>query len=310
MNNESTKTTIVVSAFPACGKSWMYGNSKKAILDSDSSNFSWVTNDAGEKVRNPEFPKNYIEHIKANIGKADIIFVSSHLQVRQALKDEGIKFVTVYPKRNLKEEWIGRCYCRGNDAAFLSFLNGSWESFMDSVLDEPFGDCIYRLDSCQHISDIIDDIEEDWLMRVASQNKNNDDAKAFELTETEIDALVSALTDSEKGSVEAYSIFKRTSRRLGERIYLNARKVLGPAASFYRKENCDFIVRDYDGTLIVWNGGHWDSINKFSQPYKDVFAKVAERVSTKLGKKLPADEFRVGFHIESKMLEVYVSIEF
>lgn len=57
-------------------------------LDSDSSNFSWVKDENGNntKERNPEFPKNYIEHIKSNIGKVDVIFVSSHKVVREALE--------------------------------------------------------------------------------------------------------------------------------------------------------------------------------------------------------------------------------
>lgn len=64
------------------------------------------------KVRNPEFPNNYIQHIKDNIGKVDIICVSSHLKVRQALTDAGIKFITVYPKEDMLDEWIGRMYRR------------------------------------------------------------------------------------------------------------------------------------------------------------------------------------------------------
>ena len=36
-----------------------------------------------EKHRNPEFPDNYIQPIKENIGKVDYIFVSSHKEVRR-----------------------------------------------------------------------------------------------------------------------------------------------------------------------------------------------------------------------------------
>lgn len=131
---ECEKTTMVVSAFPACGKSWIYSSpTKRVILDSDSSEFSWIKNDKGEKVRNPEFPANYIKHIKDNIGSADIIFVSSHLAVRQAMTDAGINYVTVYPEADMKEEWIGRCFCRGNDMAFINFINSSWDTFMKDI---------------------------------------------------------------------------------------------------------------------------------------------------------------------------------
>lgn len=63
------KNTIVISAFPACGKSYKvknYNGKPYTMLDSDSSNFSWIKDELGNntKVRNPDFPSNYIQHIK------------------------------------------------------------------------------------------------------------------------------------------------------------------------------------------------------------------------------------------------------
>ena len=41
-----SKGTIIISAFPACGKTWCVNNlhDKFDMSDSDSSNFSWVYN--------------------------------------------------------------------------------------------------------------------------------------------------------------------------------------------------------------------------------------------------------------------------
>lgn len=129
------------------------------ILDSDSSMFSWRVNDVNQKVRNENFPENYIKHIQENIGKADIILVSSHLQVREAMAKAGIEYVTVYPENSLKEEWLGRCFLRGNDTTFLNFLSGNWDSFMKSICNEPYGKCLYRLSHGQYLSDIIQKIK-------------------------------------------------------------------------------------------------------------------------------------------------------
>ena len=99
------KNTKIIAAYPACGKSYFTENVKDyfegenpIVLDSDSSLFSWIYEN-GEKTdkRNPDFPKNYINHIKENIGKADIIFVSSHSVVRKSLGDNKIKFTLVVP---------------------------------------------------------------------------------------------------------------------------------------------------------------------------------------------------------------------
>jgi hypothetical protein len=112
--------TRVYSIFPACGKTWLFEHQEDyglKILDSDSSDFSWMRlyDPLGRpttKLLNPDFPNNYIEHIKENIGKYDFIFVSSHASVREALDNEGIDFTIVYPMPMCKAEWIGRCFIR------------------------------------------------------------------------------------------------------------------------------------------------------------------------------------------------------
>ena len=125
--------TKIFSVFPACGKTWLYNHQEDfdlKFLDSDSSEFSWlieevedpyyVTIGEGEikpivhkkKIRNPDFPNNYIKYIKENIGKYDCIFVSSHASVREALDKEGIDFTIVYPMHCCKAEWVGRCFIR------------------------------------------------------------------------------------------------------------------------------------------------------------------------------------------------------
>ena len=137
------KNTFVISAFPGCGKSYCYNNyqDKLSMLDSDSSEFSWIKDEGGEntKERNPEFPNNYMKHIKDNIGKVDIIFVSSHDIVRKALKGEGIKTVIVYPNKSAKEEWIRRFKQRGNNEVFINFISSNWDNFIDEIENEDYG---------------------------------------------------------------------------------------------------------------------------------------------------------------------------
>ena len=121
----------IISAFPACGKTTYYkkwsqyslenvwrirNNGEQAynnlglpcgqkILDSDSSEFSWVKDEYGNNtsVRNPKFPQNYIDHIKEKMLTEDIIFVSSHEVVRDALKQNGIPYHIFYPKKEQKD---------------------------------------------------------------------------------------------------------------------------------------------------------------------------------------------------------------
>lgn len=145
------KKTIVISAFPASGKTYACDLLTKEgykVLDSDSSKFSWLpykdpqvylrkNGDVdivkGYTPRNPEFPQNYINHIKENIGKVDYIFVSSHKEVRDALIENNIPFKLVYPYRPLKAEWIGRCYLRDGNTDLCDKLVKNWDKWIDEI---------------------------------------------------------------------------------------------------------------------------------------------------------------------------------
>lgn len=126
--------TKIYSVFPACGKTWLYEHQEDynlKILDSDSSQFNWIHVN-GLKERNPDFPANYIKHIKENIGKYDCIFVSSHASVREALDEEGIDFTIVYPEYSCKAEWVGRCFIReknGESGCGAEAMYNNWEQW-------------------------------------------------------------------------------------------------------------------------------------------------------------------------------------
>lgn len=133
--------TKIYSVFPACGKTWLYEHQEDydlKILDSDSSQFSWeeyplIGENRTIKFRNPDFPNNYIKHIKENIGKHDCIFVSSHASVREALDRNGIDFTIVYPETTCKAEWVGRCFIRdknGESGCGAEAMYDNWEQWI------------------------------------------------------------------------------------------------------------------------------------------------------------------------------------
>lgn len=150
-------STCVVSGFPAVGKTWLVQNIKdKIILDSDSSQFSWIKDENGNntKERNPNFPQNYIDHIKENFDKADLILVSSHSIVRKALKDNNIHYTIVYPDVTLKEEYLDRYRNRGNDIGFINMINTNWYQFIEEIKVETFPSLV-KLRTGQYLKDVI-----------------------------------------------------------------------------------------------------------------------------------------------------------
>jgi len=125
---------IIVAGFPGIGKSWFQNNSKYRVLDSDSSIFSWIS----KGVRNPDFPENYIKHIKDNLSKADIILVSTHKDVRNALVAAGLFFNLVYPKdtKAIKQEYLIRYLTRGSSPEFIKMMDVNWGKFQEELVTQ------------------------------------------------------------------------------------------------------------------------------------------------------------------------------
>lgn len=140
----------VISGFPGVGKTYYQTNTTRKVLDSDSSKFSWIE----KGVRHPDFPNNYISHIKSNLDSADVILVSSHANVRDALVVNSIPFTLIYPDKSIKEEYIQRFKNRGSDEKFIEMLYKNWDSFIGE-LDAQTGCKKIVLQKGQYLSDVL-----------------------------------------------------------------------------------------------------------------------------------------------------------
>lgn len=139
-----SKKTLIIAGFPGVGKSYFceHGDEGTAkAIDADSSKFSWVKGSKGDSPqRNPDFPKNYIEHIKSikDAEGVDIIFVSSHKEVRRALKEADIPYILVYPNIYQKSEYIKRYKQRGNSDNFIKKVDSHWDEWIRDCMDETY----------------------------------------------------------------------------------------------------------------------------------------------------------------------------
>lgn len=171
--------TLVISAYTCCGKTYASEHMKDYdILDVDIRKFKTIKrlpNEEGiEKERqwfessphlmyteayqqiisvdNPDFPDNFIQYIKDNIGKVDVIFVDSDIRIRQWLDKAKIKFVTVYPWNSCLSEWVGRMYLQDYpDFIIRDKING-WHHEVYPV-KEPYGDQLIQLSYGKYISE-------------------------------------------------------------------------------------------------------------------------------------------------------------
>ena len=119
---------LVIAGFPGVGKTHLSQSlgPQVKVLDLDSAPFS----------KSAEWPQNYVQLIKSELRKNDIIFVSTHEETRTGLRESGISFTLVYPRRQLREEYIGRYRSRGSPEALCNFINKNWDSLISSCTAE------------------------------------------------------------------------------------------------------------------------------------------------------------------------------
>jgi hypothetical protein len=153
--------TRIIAAFPGTGKSFYHKKHPETTLDPDSSLFSWVETSEG-KIRNPEWPENYINHIQENIGKYEFIFVSTHKEVREALLDACIFFYLIYPDGDMKEKYLGRFRERGSSSEFVKLLDKSWDQWLKELSFCEYG--------CSNIRMLYPYLDKELKHIVASEN--------------------------------------------------------------------------------------------------------------------------------------------
>lgn len=143
---ENNKNALLCASFPGTGKTTLYNKyngTEVIIIDSDSSKFN-----------KSKFPENYIHHIKDSINKADIICISSHKEVRDALVANDLYFTLIYPHRSLKKEYIARYKDRGNSHLFIELVEKNWDIWITEC-ENQLG-CIHIvLPSMIFINDVI-----------------------------------------------------------------------------------------------------------------------------------------------------------
>lgn len=185
--------TVVISAYPCCGKTFCFERLSKRyiMLETKSSDFKYIkslptqeeVDDYTKKLKeegtirlmgdqyfidkfanteritpNPKFPNNYINFIRENFDKVDIIFIDNDLDVRKALQDAEIEYVTVYPDPDLIEEWVGRMYLRKDPDFIIERRIDKWDKDVKGVDSEPHGKYVHRLWPRQYLADVLDAI--------------------------------------------------------------------------------------------------------------------------------------------------------
>lgn len=170
------KRTMIISAFPGCGKTYLYGHQNNLRFDyrGVSRAFSFCDSDSSHYEKSQGWEKRYVDDIEKKIGTVDFVFISQHQQVLAELESRKIPFIVVapdnsewlsdYEKKLIKQQWFGRFVLRDNSHikdfdAWLSTLKENydeWTSTENLTKHNPV--TFFLLRENQYISSIIEDL--------------------------------------------------------------------------------------------------------------------------------------------------------
>ncbi|KAL6890911.1 hypothetical protein GGI43DRAFT_209973 [Trichoderma evansii] len=164
---------VIICAFIASGKTWLTTYSKQLglsgfnVLDLDS---SVIPKENGQRASN--FKELYLAKVKESIAPNTIVLISTHEEIRSALVEEGLDFALVYPRRDLKGEWIKRLRSRKSPEGLINIVDKDWASMLGEC-EEQGGCSHFILERGQYLSDKIENIMQKMIAGTGPVERKN-----------------------------------------------------------------------------------------------------------------------------------------
>lgn len=98
--------------------------------------------------------KEYVEDVKKQFGKVDYIFIATEPDGLKLLNDEGFEITLVYPKNELRNEYLDRYIERDSPADFIGVFMKYWDVWINELKKQYYCKHIV-LDKGQYLYDII-----------------------------------------------------------------------------------------------------------------------------------------------------------
>lgn len=164
--------TLIISAFPACGKTYLFKEQDK--LEFNGIKYSFSDSDSSKFDKQENWEKAYIDSIQSKIGTVDFILISQHDEVLQELNNRHIPFVIVAPSNEewlnkeemvlTKQQWFGRFVLRDNSHIkdFNTWLNklstnyDNWTTYKSLTRFKPVS--VFTLKQNEYLSNIIQEL--------------------------------------------------------------------------------------------------------------------------------------------------------
>jgi len=136
------KKTVLISAWCGTGKTYICENTDINSIEIEY----WKYKDKG-------LYKEYLEDIKKNIGIVDFIFISTELDGLKLLNN-GFDITLVYPKNELRNEYLDRYIKRDSPHEFIGAFMKYWDVWINELKDQSYCKHII-LEKGQYLQDVI-----------------------------------------------------------------------------------------------------------------------------------------------------------
>lgn len=166
MNN-----TIVICGFPGVGKTKYSSNFSVisdlfTVMDADSATYR-KANESSNNLFDltwtaKHWAVKYVSDIKHKWEQSEspeysislrYILVSSHKEVRDELKREGVPYIVVVPDKKLKREYLVRYLKRGDSLEYIDKIMDHWDEWLDDIRKTEKR--VVILDYGEYLSDIL-----------------------------------------------------------------------------------------------------------------------------------------------------------
>lgn len=135
--------TKIISAWCGSGKTFICKNTHINAIEIEY----W-------KYKDKDMQKEYIIDIKNNINKVDLIFISTDPDGLLLINNLGYEIILVYPKNELRNEYLQRYLDRDSPADFIGVFMKYWDNWLNELKELSFCKHII-LESNQYLKDII-----------------------------------------------------------------------------------------------------------------------------------------------------------
>lgn len=98
--------------------------------------------------------KEYCNDIKKYVGTMDYIFISTEPEGLKLLRDDGFDIVLIYPKNELREEYLDRYIARDSPCDFIGAFMKYWNVWINELKEQTYCQHIV-LEKGQYLQDVI-----------------------------------------------------------------------------------------------------------------------------------------------------------